>query len=136
MKKKPRKYDETKNKLAIENFSGRTLNAVRQDFFITMYMSNVTAVAYWEAQIDVEDTREVKGNKYSYNVNVSHTIGTLKDRFVMVLLEANPRLRRKQVRRIIFLIKEHPVPTRPDQSLPRNPTFRKAMFRHNRKLNC
>ena len=42
------KFDEIKNKLEIENFSGRTLNAIMQDFYITMYMSNVVAVACWK----------------------------------------------------------------------------------------
>ena len=130
------KYDEIKNKLAIENFSGRTLNAVRQDFYITMYMSNVAAVARWEAQVDVDGERELKDNKYSYHVNASLSIGTLKNRFIMALLEPSPRLRRKAVRRIIFLMKEHPAPSRPGRSSPRNPTPRKAKYRHNRKINC
>lgn len=130
------KYDEIKNKLAVENFSGRTINAIRQDFFIAMHMSNIIAVAAWEAQADVEEERELKDNKYSYHVNVSHAIGSLKDRFILAVLEPNPRLRRKMVRRIIFLLTHHVVPTRPGRSLPRNPSPRKAKFRHNRKLNC
>jgi len=130
------KYDEIKNKLAVENFSGRTINAVKQDFFITMYMSNVAAVACWEAQSDVDEVRELKDNKYNYHVNVSHAIGTLKDRFIMALLEPNLRNRRKKITQIIFLMSHHPVPTRPDRFVPRNPNPRKAKFRHNRKLNC
>ena len=130
------KYDEIKNKLEIENFSGRTVNAIMQDFYITMYMSNVVAVACWEAQLDVDEERELKNNKYSYHVNVSHAIGTLKDRFIMALLESNPRLRRAKIRRILFLLGKHPAPTRPDRSVPRNPSPRKAKFRHNRKSNC
>jgi len=130
------KYDEVKNKLEVENFSGRTVNAIMQDFFITMYMSNVIAVACWEAQVEVDEERELKNNKYSYHVNRNHAIGSFKDRFIMILLEPNPRLRRKKVRRILYLMTEHPTPTRPDRSLPRNPVPRKAKFRHNRKSNC
>lgn len=130
------KYDELKNKLEVENFSGRTVNAIRQDFFITMYMSNVAAIACWEAQIDVDEEREFKNNKYDYHVNTNHAIGTLKDRFILALLEPNSRLRRKRVRRILYLMKHHPAPTRPERSLPRNPIPRKAKFRHNLKSNC
>ncbi len=130
------KYDEIKNKLAVENFSGRTVNAIMQDFFIAMYMSNVIAVACWDAQTHVDEERELKDNKYSYHVNVNHAIGTFKDRFILAILEPNPRLRRKMVRRIINLLTEHVVPTRPGRSLPRNPSPRKAKFHHNRKQNC
>lgn len=130
------KYDEIKNKLAVENFSGRTVNGIMQDFFITMYMSNVLAVACREAQADVDAARELKDNKYSYHVNVSHAIGTLKDRFILAVLEPNPQIRRKKVMRILSLLAEHAVPARPDRSKPRNRSPRRAKFRHNRKLNC
>jgi hypothetical protein len=130
------KFDELKNKLEVENFSGRTVNAIRQDFFITMYMSNVIAVAYWEAQEDVDEAREQKDNKYEYHVNVSNAIGTFKDRFILAILESRSRRRSKKVKRIIYLMTEQVVPTRPDRSLPRNPSPRKSKFHHNRKSNC
>ena len=130
------KYDEIKNKLEVENFSGRTENAVKQDFFITMYMANVAAVACWEAQTAVDEERELKDNKYSYHVNVNDAIGTLKEHFIMALLETNPRIRRKLTRRILFLLKESVTPYRPGRSVPRNPSPRKAKFRFNNKSNC
>jgi hypothetical protein len=130
------KYDAIKNKLEIENFSGRTLNAVMQDFFVSIYLANVVAVACREAQIDVDKKGEDKDNKYSYHVNVSHTIGTLKDNFIEALLEPKRLARKKKVRRILLLLAEHTVPTRPGRSIPRNPIPRKAKFRHNRKSNC
>jgi hypothetical protein len=107
-----------------------------QDFFVTMFMSNIVAVACWEARADVDGERELKDNKYSYHVNVSHAVGTLKDRFILALLEPNLLVRKAKVRRILSLMAKHAVPTRPDRSLPRNPSPRKAKFRHNRKSNC
>ena len=130
------KYDELKNKLEVENFSGRTVEAVRQDFFITMYMSNIAAVASWEAQETIDEIHESKDNKYDYHVNTNHTIGTLKDRFILALLEDNPLLRSKKIDRILFLVAKHYVPTRPGRSLPRKKSVRKAKFRHNRKSKC
>jgi hypothetical protein len=130
------KFDEVKNKLQVENFSGRTVNAINQDFFISMYMSNIAAIAIWEAQAVVEDERSDKNNKYDYHVNANLAIGTLKDRFIMAILEENPRARSKLVKRILFLLKFDPEPTRPDRSIPRNPNPRRAKFRHNRKSNC
>jgi hypothetical protein len=130
------KYDEVKNKLQVENFSGRTVDAVKQDFYITMFMSNVVAVACWEAQEEVDGERALKDNKYEYHTNASHAVGTLKDRFIEAILEPSPRKRRRMVARILYLLKYKPAPTRPGRSLPRNPYPRKAKFRHNRKSNC
>jgi len=130
------KYDEIKNKLEVENFSGRTVDAVMQDFFITMYMANVVAIVCRESQVDVDRVQEQKENKYAYHVNVNHAIGTLKDRFILAMLEPNPWLRQMKVERILLLLAEHAVPTRPGRSILRNPFPRKAKFRHNRKSNC
>lgn len=130
------KYDEIKNKLEVENFSGRTVNAVTQDFFITMYMANVVAIACREAQADVDKAREQKENKYTYHVNVNHAIGVLKDRFILAILEPNRRRRNRKMDQILFLLAEHAVPSRPNRSIPRNPLPRKAKFRHNKKSNC
>jgi len=130
------KFDEVKNRLEVENFSGRTVDAIRQDFFITMYMSNVAAVACWEAQDEVDEARKLKANKYYYHVNVNHAIGTLKDRFVLAILEPYAMVRRYKVKRILWLLIHHVIPTRPGRSAPRNPIPRKAKFRHNRKSNC
>jgi hypothetical protein len=105
------KYDEIKNKLEVENFSGRTLNAVMQDFFITMYMANVVATAYWETQPAVDEQQNSKDNKDQYHVNVNHTIGTLKDRFISAILEPNAKKRKKLISHILALLAHHAVPT-------------------------
>jgi len=39
-------YDEVKNKVALENFSGRTERRIRQDFYAAMYLSDVAALLY------------------------------------------------------------------------------------------
>jgi len=60
------KYDEVKNKLEIENFTGTSVLAIRQDFYATMYLSNIAAAAFWDAQATVEQGRDGKENKYRY----------------------------------------------------------------------
>ena len=130
------KYDEIKNKLQVENFSGWTVKAIMQDFYISMFLSNAMAVARWEAQSAIDEQRENKDNKYDYHVNANHSVGVFKDRFIMAMLEENPRKRAKQMKQILFLLTKKPAPTRPDRSVPRNKSPRKAKFRHNRKSNC
>jgi hypothetical protein len=130
------KCNEIKNKLEIENFSGRTINAIRQDFFTTMLMSNIVSIACWEAQADVDKAREEKENKYEYQVNVNEAIGTLKDDFILALLETSARKRSKKVKKIIFLLSKSVSPKRPGRSLPRIKSTPNSKFFHNKKSNC
>ena len=39
------KYNTLKNKLKLENFSGRTFISVQQDFYATMFLSNLVAIS-------------------------------------------------------------------------------------------
>jgi len=130
------KYDAIKNKLQVENFSGRTVKAIFQDFFITMYLANAMTVASWEAQPVIDEQRSGKNNKYDYHVNANYAIGVFKDRFIRAMLVDNPRKRAREVKRILHLLTKNPVPTRPDRSIPRNKSPRKAKFRHNSKSSC
>jgi hypothetical protein len=130
------KFDEVKNKLQIENFSGLTVKAIMQDFYVSMFLSNVIAVASWEAQPIIDEQREGKDNKYNYHVNANHAVGVFKDRFIRAMLEENPLKRAIEVKRILLLLTKSPAPTRPDRSIARNKNPRRAKFRHNRKSNC
>ena len=130
------RYDAIKNKLQVENFSGRTVKAIFQDFFVTMYLANAISVASWEAQPVIDEQRSGKDNKYDYHVNANHAIGVFRDRFIRAMLVDNPRKRAREVKRILQLLTKNPVPTRPDRSITRNKSPRKAKFRHNSKSNC
>lgn len=130
------KYNELKNKMEIENFSGRTETAVKQDFYATMYLSNIAAVFYWEAQEKVIEERQDKENKYEYHVNVNHEIGVLKDELVKVFLETDEKERNNLLENIINEIKDCVTPYRHGRSVPRNPCPRKVKFHHNQKSNC
>lgn len=68
------KYDELKNKLEIENFSGLIVENIRQDFYATMCLANIAASLYWEAQEMVEKEQRGKKNKYKYQV-ISRIMG-------------------------------------------------------------
>jgi hypothetical protein len=130
------KYDELKNKLEIENFSGRTITAIKQDFYATMYLSNMASAFYWDAQEKVVEERRDKDNKYEYHVNVNHEIGVLKDKFIAAIIEPDDTKRNKLIDKILEQLSSRVTPFRPNRSVPRNKTPRKANFHHNQKSNC
>jgi hypothetical protein len=129
------KYDQIKNKLEIENFSGRLVDNIRQDFYATMLLTNVAAEFRRDAQKEVEKERRGKGNKWRYKVNVNHQIGVLKDRLIQTLLIDDHTKRSEQFDKVVKLLEKRVIPIRPNRSLPRT-IPRKAKFHHNHKSNC
>jgi hypothetical protein len=129
------KYDMLKKKLEVENFSGRLVDNIRQDFFATMVLTNLAADFSDEAQEIMDNEQSLKDNKYSYQVNVNHSIGVLKDRLILTLLEDDSTKRLRMYDEILYLLNKKPVPIRPNRSNPRT-TPRKARFHHNHKSNC
>jgi hypothetical protein len=129
------KYDQIKNKLEIENFSGKLVDNIRQDFYATMLLTNVAAEYRREAQKEVEKERRGKGNKWRYKVNMNHEIGVLKDDLIQALLIDDHAKRSEKFDQVIKLLKKRVIPIRPNRSLPRT-VPRKAKFHHNHKSNC
>jgi len=129
------KYDQLKNKLEIENFSGRLVDNIRQDFFSAMVITNLASDMVYEAQVEVETEQKGKNNKYCYKINVNHAIGVLKDYLILTLCEEDDAKRSAMFDEIIEMLKRRVIPIRPNRSLPRG-IPRKAKFHHNHKSNC
>ena len=120
----------------MENFNTRTVEGIQQDFFATMYLTNIAAAAQTDVQEDIEDVRKDKDNKYQYKANLNELIGILKDRFVFALAQDSQDEQAAMIDLIILEIKRHVVQIRPNRSIPRNPSPRKSKFQHNQKANC
>ncbi len=89
------KYDIVKNKLELPNFTDFTESVIYQDFWISMYMVNIAAVAKYESDILVHEERAHKNNKYQYQTNVNNLIGTLRGKFANAVFFATEEERNK-----------------------------------------
>jgi hypothetical protein len=130
------KFDVVKNKLELENFTGRTVNSILQDFWAAMHMTNMVALAKRDARESVQAQRKDKDNKYTYVPNTSQLIGALKDKLVVACLASSSKKRCRALDRIAAEISRAVVPLRPGRSSPRNPYPREVKFHHNHKSNC
>ena len=125
------KYDELKSRLQIENFTGDTVISVEQDFYATIFLSNLIALAKREANEKIALNNEKKDLKYEYKVNNSILIGKLKDSLVLMILENDPQKRVAMIQRIIDDILKNLVPIRPGRSNYR----RKGLKAHKHPMN-
>ncbi len=129
------KYDVLKNKLELCNFTGCSPNAIRQDFWASIHLANIAAVAKAEADRAIQASRSGSQNKYTYQTNIAQMIGTLKDRFIRACFLRGNRLRQHAIQDIIDEIASAVSPVRPNRSFWRNPWPRKAKFCFNHKSN-
>lgn len=109
-------YDELKNKLKIEEFSGYSNQSILQDFYATLLVSNIQSLIVGELN---EELQEKKGSKkYHYKVNTSLSYGFLKDR-VLSLLFSKDNIN-EPMEELKTLFRNHLIPIRPDRANKRN----------------
>jgi hypothetical protein len=108
-------YDELKNKLRIEHFSGYSNQSILQDFKAALFVSNVQTLIVSE----LEDELKVRnsGKVYDYKVNTNMSYGLLKNKVVELFLE-NRKANTVEELKCIFL--SHLVPIRPNRKFERN----------------
>lgn len=112
------KYNEIKNKLQIENFTGKTVISIEQDFYATMYLTNMVALAKKDANQEIEECNEGKTLKHEYKVNTNILVGKLKDTLIEMLV-AKPWRRSKILKEIQDEIVRNVIPIRPDRKFNR-----------------
>lgn len=113
------KYRELKSMLQLENFTGKTVISVQQDFYATVLLSNVVAFAKLQSDENIAQAQEGKDLKHKYKSNTSITIGLLKDRLILALLASNPIEKSSLLNRIIRAIARIPTAIIPNRSNPR-----------------
>lgn len=128
------KYDIVKNKLELPNFSGTSETVIMQDFWISMLLANIAAIAKAEADIEIKEARKGKQNKYEYQANVNNVIAVVRNRFADALFNFEGAEREAIINEIICEISASVVPIRKGRTIPRKQA-RKVKFHHTKKSN-
>lgn len=127
------KFDDIKNKLQIESFSGTTNIAILQDFYATMFLSNMAAIIALDCEDDIEKRYNTKELKYQYKLNISMTISTLKSNFIEMMITDSDIKRNKLYRYINNQLIRCVVPIKKYPSSPRTIKHPSLKFPQNRK---
>ena len=119
------KYNSIKNKLDIENFSGKTIVTVLQDFYATLFLANISASIKAEADEEIKEDNAQKELKYEYMTNENILIGKLKDKLIMILLNDNAEQRGMLLDKLIAQISRYRTAIVPDRQFARPLTSHK-----------
>jgi hypothetical protein len=119
------KYNTLKNKLDIENFSGKTVGTMLQDFYATLFLSNIAASIKAESDELIREENSQKALKHEYITNENILIGKLKDKLIMILLNDNPYERGVLLDKLVLQISRYRTAVVPGRSFARPVTSHK-----------
>ena len=125
-------YGLLKGRLDLENFSGRSVEAVRQDVHATIFLSNLESVLTRPAQERL--TQASAPLRQAQQVNRAVSFHALKCNLIALLLSREPPA--EAIEKLNCLFEGSPVSVRPQRKVPRTKTsaWRSYWFqRHARK---
>ena len=125
------KYSQLKSRYELENFSGVNPIAIMQDFYATIYLSNLMTMAKTEANANVESNKD--SLKYEYKVNMNILIAKMTRTLIKCFYEDDLEKRTTLFDRAMKNITRNLIPIRPNRSFPRREPSRKNKYPVNKK---
>lgn len=122
-------YNHLKNHIELGNFTGYSVQVVRQDFFANILLANIQALLVRDAQEEMNKKNEDKELKYEYKINKNLSLGFLKERVVDILLSNKP----DYFQDLKELFQIEPVPIRNGRQFPREKQRIKRKFYMNQR---
>jgi len=108
-------YGLIKGRLDLENFTGRSAEAVRQDLYATIFLSNLESILIRPAQEQLR--RKSEPLEHRQQVNHAVSFHAIKSQIISLLLSAQPISEVLPQMQRLFL--NNPVCRRPERKVPR-----------------
>lgn len=113
-------FDFQKNVMHIEDFSGKTVESIKQDYYSRILVGNLHSMIIAEAQdaVDKEKKNKPKLKYKKYKVNKNITFGLMKESIYNLLNEDNNNWQ-KEYESLVQEAKKHTIAVRENRSYPR-----------------
>ncbi len=116
-------YKLLKYRLEIENFSGKSVEAIHQDFYAKIFMANLTSALAFDANNEIE--QKTSHRKWGYKINWTNAIGNMKKTGSLLFVRNNFE---ELLSNLHLLFQVKPVPIRPDRTYLRFHSKNKRRF--------
>ena len=126
------KYDSLKNKLELENMSGRRVCTTYQDFWAKLDMANTAAALEYATDEVIEKKSEGRNNKHQQRTNENRLITKFSDMYLEILVSDDHDERLRLFEELVDDISRRPVEVKPGRKSERV-TPRKKKFCDRRK---
>jgi hypothetical protein len=94
-----------KSRLSIDNFTGKTVESIYQDFYSTIFVSGLETIL----RLDPDAVLAARDTKHQYKVNKAVSFHTIKAKIVALIFDPPPDLEQQ----IHALLLQNPVSVRP-----------------------
>lgn len=126
-------YKTAKYRLQVENFSGKTVHSVYQDFHAKFFSKNFAAVI--AATTKDQITKKSEGLKYVHQINFAQALSLMKDTIVL-LFDRSYEKTCKLVEKIRQIFIQTTESVRPNRKFPRRHRVKQKRFFFEYKTVC
>ncbi len=126
-------YKTLKYRLQIENFSGKIVHSVYQDFHAKVFSKNLTAVIATTSREEI--IKKSEDLKYTHQLNFAQALAKMKDTIVM-LFNSSRKKRIKYVEQISEIFIQTTEAIRPNRKYPRRHRVKQTRFYLEYKTTC
>ncbi|MCL2059137.1 MAG: IS4 family transposase [Oscillospiraceae bacterium] len=116
------KYNELKNRLRFEDFSGKSVNAIEQEFYASMIVMNMTGFVIAGATVKVKEKKRSKRAVHAHKPNGNMAVGILKNRLIKAIITDDPVLQEKKIDKLVNDISKYVIPIKPNRKNQRTKT--------------
>jgi len=129
------KFDSLKNKLELENMSGRRVVTTYQDFWAKLDLANTMAAVEYETNAVIEENNANKTNQHKQLTNENRLITKFSQQYIEILSTENPDKRQALFDELVKDITRRPAEVKPGRSYERKlPRKKKYCDRRKRVL--
>jgi hypothetical protein len=115
------RFNELKHKFEIQNFSGEKPLLIEQDFYATVFLSNIASIFEQEAEEELREKNQSKTLKYEeYRINKNILVGKLKNRLIEMILEEDAEKKDVLYNRFLGELQRNVVPVIKDRYFKRD----------------
>jgi hypothetical protein len=130
------KFDSLKNKLELENMSGRRPITVYQDFWAKLDMANTMAALEYATNEAIETKTVTNDNKHEQITNENRLITKFSNRYLELLTKKDPNERLDLFNELVSDISKRPSETKPGRIFPRKPPRKKKFCDRRKRVLC
>ena len=81
-------YNRLKNQLQVEIFTGQKPEAIRQEFYAMIFVTNLQALLIADCETELSEANQSR--KYQHQINYNVTLGLMKNQLVALFVEQEP----------------------------------------------
>lgn len=118
-------YKVMKCRIEIENFTGKSVLSVYQDFHARIFSKNLTAMLAFPTRQDIEQNGQ--GKRHQYQLNFTQAVSKMKDTIVLLFNRPLDDVK-KLISALHDLFIKTVEPVRPNRKFPRNHKIQKRGF--------